>query len=598
MFSRLNQSVLRSGLWMLLVIASIPAFAGQKVMDTIAERLLSQGKYRIVSDRIGRLLKEGGGNTGNDLSLYYYTMLSMAQLRLNNFDSAKICARQALKLSATSKDSALISDSWKMMAFACNSSGALDSAALFTRKLLNYSGRSGDKRQYRSALNSMATILIQSKRPAEALPFYREATVITEQLGDTANFVRSYYNLGGCLLTLKRYDTAQVILDKAENLAEQRKQPELLMLILGERSECFIAMGRKEEWKKYQLKAYKIARQLGNNLFMALCNSSLAQAALADNDLKSALEYGARADSLLRIEPYPDVQKRVDSTMYLSCKKLGNFEASLSWHESFVRRKEQMMNDNQASQLNQMMVEYRVKEKNLTIEKQELDIRSKKRQLQLLVLLLVITTLYIIGQISYSLSKRKFREALYRKEKYLDQQINEMKHYKDALLKGKDGLSEQDAMEHRVAHGDEPAIVNSELFDGLYLRIMDVLSKQKLYLDPELSMKTLINQLGTNKTYLYQAINRNSSENFRGLINRYRVNEAKRIIEEGVAASSVFDTTEVYLKSGFNSAASYFRAFKLTTGLTPKEYANEFRKHSRKQLPDNSETSETGNDNM
>lgn len=37
-----------------------------------------------------------------------------------------------------------------------------------------------------------------------------------------------------------------------------------------------------------------------------------------------------------------------------------------------------MMNDNQASQLNRMMVEYGVKEKNLTIEKQELDIRSSK----------------------------------------------------------------------------------------------------------------------------------------------------------------------------------------------------------------------------
>ena len=583
MFSRLNQSVLRSGLWMLLVIASIPAFAGQKVMDTIAERLLSQGKYRIVSDRIGRLLKEGGGNTGNDLSLYYYTMLSMAQLRLNNFDSAKICARQALKLSSTSKDSALISDSWKMMAFAFNNSGVLDSAAWFTRKLLSYSDRSGDKRQYRSALNSMATILVQSKRPAEALPFYREATVITESLGDSSNFVRSYYNLGGCLLTLKKYDSAQIILDKAEKLAELRKQPELLMLILGARSECFIAMGLKEEWKTYQLKAYKIAGQLGNNLFMALCNSSLAQAALADNEPKNALKYGARADSLLRIEPYPDVQKRVDSTMYLASKKLGNFEASLSWHESFVRRKEQMMNDHQASQLNRMMVEYRVKEKNLTIEKQELDIRSKKRQLHLLFLLLVITTLFIVGMISYILSRRRFREALYRKEKHLDREIMETRfwmewrHQKETEIQDE---AQQTPDDSEVAN--ENPVYSSQV--SLFTELRDLFDRQKLYLDPELSIKSVVKLIGTNQKYLYQAISENSDTNFRSFVNRYRVDEAKRIIEQKIQSNEVLNLSELYIAAGFNSSGSFYRVFKSVTGLAPKDYAAEIRNDNRRAM--------------
>jgi len=560
----------------------IPDGLCQKARDTVAERLLSQGKYRMVSDRITRLLKEGGKNTGNDLSLYYYNMLSMAQLRLNNFDSAKICARQALKLSSASKDSALISDSWKMMAFACNNSGVLDSAAYFTRKLLNYSGRSGDKRQYRSALNSMATILIQSKRPAEALPFYREATVITERLGDSANFVRSYYNLGGCLLTLKRYDSAQIILDKAEKLAEQRKQPELLMLILGERSECFIAMGRKEEWKTYQLKAYKIAEQLSNRLFMALCNSSLAQAALAGNDFRNALKYGARADSLLRIEPYPDVQKRVDSTMYLASKKLGNFEASLSWHESFVRRKEQMMNSEQASQLNRMLVEYRVKEKNLTIEKQELDIRSKKRQLQLLVLLLVITTLFIVGLISYNLSRRRFRKELYEKEKYIDKEIIETRFW----MEWKHQKETENRKEAQKTPDDKEVVTGKTAYSSqvsIFTELRDVFDSQKLYLDPELNIKSVIKILGTNQKYLYQAISENSDSNFRNFVNRYRVDEAKKIIKQKILMKEVLNLPEVYIASGFNSSGSFYRVFKTITGLTPKDYAAEIRSEMSRQ---------------
>ncbi|MEI7897844.1 MAG: AraC family transcriptional regulator, partial [bacterium] len=113
-------------------------------------------------------------------------------------------------------------------------------------------------------------------------------------------------------------------------------------------------------------------------------------------------------------------------------------------------------------------------------------------------------------------------------------------------------------------------------------RIISVLEKEKLYLDPEMSVKTLINLLGTNKTYLYHAISRNSSENFRGLINRYRINEAKRIIEESVARSSAFDSETIYSAAGFNSAGSFFRAFRFHTGLTTKEYASETRKELKK----------------
>ena len=125
-----------------------------------------------------------------------------------------------------------------------------------------------------------------------------------------------------------------------------------------------------------------------------------------------------------------------------------------------------------------------------------------------------------------------------------------------------------------------------------------MMEKQKLYLDTELNVKSIISLLGTNKTYLYQAISRNTSENFRVMINRYRINEAKRIIEDGVVRSSVFDSTSIYSAAGFNSSVSFFRAFKLYTGLTPKEYANETRKDSMKNNTQIPEPAESEDDDM
>jgi len=85
----------------------------------------------------------------------------------------------------------------------------------------------------------------------------------------------------------------------------------------------------------------------------------------------------------------------------------------------------------------------------------------------------------------------------------------------------------------------------------------------------------VIKLLGTNKKYLYDAISSNTDNNFRNFINRYRINHAKKIIEENIRLKSNTNLSELYHISGFNNTTSFFRTFKAITGLTPKEYAIE-----------------------
>ncbi|MFZ4771816.1 MAG: helix-turn-helix domain-containing protein [Ferruginibacter sp.] len=94
----------------------------------------------------------------------------------------------------------------------------------------------------------------------------------------------------------------------------------------------------------------------------------------------------------------------------------------------------------------------------------------------------------------------------------------------------------------------------------------------------------MIKILGTNKKYLCQAISENSDENFRSFIFHYRVDEAKRIMKNGIRSNEQINLSEVYTSAGFNSTASFCRAIKLLTGLTPKEYAMETRKGTRKPI--------------
>ena len=578
----ISRNRLSCSLCLLFIMTAIQAFSGSGLQDTVVERLFREGKYQMASNRIAAQLELGHRNSSNDLRHYYYNRLSMASFRMNKFDSAMICARQALQLSTYSKDSILISETWKMMSYSYNRLGQLDSAIYFAKKLLNYSKRAGDDHQYRNALVSMGTILMQNQRPSDAMKNFMEANRINKKMSDTASFVYDYFNIGLVYLKLIQYDSCLYYMKEALGILRNRTMPEMLLMTYGTMADCYLAMGKKAERMKYLLLAMDVAKQTGSSQFLAMGYCNLMEGCLIERDYRSALKNGFAADSLLKREPFPVQQMKLDSMMYIAFSRLSKPAEALAWHISFMKMKNQVISENQSALLNRLMVEYNVKEKNLRIEKQESDIRSKTRQLWLLILLLVITALFTGRVISLNIKLRRFRESLYRKEKHLDKHIADIQMYKFPGLTVTPTPAEDAALQPYPGKTDASIPEDPLQQEALYVRLLDVMENQKLYLDPDMNLKTLINLLGTNKTYLYQAISQNSSENFRGLINRCRINEAKRIIEESVARSSVFDGTSLYSAAGFNSSVSFFRAFKHYTGLTPREYATQTRKELRK----------------
>ena len=125
--------------------------------------------------------------------------------------------------------------------------------------------------------------------------------------------------------------------------------------------------------------------------------------------------------------------------------------------------------------------------------------------MQLLALLLVIVALFTGRVIYQNIKLRNFRESLYRKEKYIDNQNAVQAKLITNMSEEPNVFDEKPVEELPDPSPEELNDIDPGLFDALYLRIVFVMEKQKLYLDPEISIKTLINLLGTNKTYLYLA---------------------------------------------------------------------------------------------
>ncbi|MEM1137047.1 MAG: helix-turn-helix domain-containing protein, partial [Bacteroidota bacterium] len=116
----------------------------------------------------------------------------------------------------------------------------------------------------------------------------------------------------------------------------------------------------------------------------------------------------------------------------------------------------------------------------------------------------------------------------------------------------------------------QSSIQNTEV-DQIIMQLRYTMENDKLYLEPTLNLQKLAKHTGLNAKTISKTLNQHIHQNFNDFINEYRV---KEVCEKLVS----FDTQHltisgIALDSGFNSQATFQRAFKNITGMSPREYA-------------------------
>ena len=118
----------------------------------------------------------------------------------------------------------------------------------------------------------------------------------------------------------------------------------------------------------------------------------------------------------------------------------------------------------------------------------------------------------------------------------------------------------------------EPSYKNSTLKEKDKLEIEKqlklVMNEKKPYLKNELRLNDLAELLPISPHHLSQFLNEYNKTSFFDFINEYRVQEAKRIIQE----TPEFTLLQVGYEAGFNNKTSFVNAFKRFAGQTPSAY--------------------------
>ena len=114
---------------------------------------------------------------------------------------------------------------------------------------------------------------------------------------------------------------------------------------------------------------------------------------------------------------------------------------------------------------------------------------------------------------------------------------------------------------------EEESIQQDKMAD-LQQKLTDVVSRNRLYLQPDLKITDVANLLHTNRTYVSRVLKEQIGTTFADFINHQRIDYACQLMEQ----QPQLPAAEVASQSGFSSQSSFYRNFKLYKGCSPKDY--------------------------
>ncbi len=109
---------------------------------------------------------------------------------------------------------------------------------------------------------------------------------------------------------------------------------------------------------------------------------------------------------------------------------------------------------------------------------------------------------------------------------------------------------------------------DKETLEQLLRQVVEKMEKDKVYLDPDLSLVRLAQSVQSSARFVSRAINEHTGKNFSEFVNTYRVEHAKRLLAsdpEAKAALLAYDC-------GFHSISAFYTAFRQHTATTPHQF--------------------------
>jgi len=107
----------------------------------------------------------------------------------------------------------------------------------------------------------------------------------------------------------------------------------------------------------------------------------------------------------------------------------------------------------------------------------------------------------------------------------------------------------------------------------LYRRILDVMEKEKPWINEHFRLNDLVSMVYSNRQAVSNAVNRRAKTNFCRFVNGYRIEYAKELVRKDPRLT----VGDVSMMCGFHNDVSFSMAFQLVENMTPNEWIRKCR---------------------
>ncbi|MCE7991340.1 MAG: AraC family transcriptional regulator [Roseivirga sp.] len=128
----------------------------------------------------------------------------------------------------------------------------------------------------------------------------------------------------------------------------------------------------------------------------------------------------------------------------------------------------------------------------------------------------------------------------------------------------------QQAKPAAMAISSAPSESDTKYFGQILVKAQNIMVDEKLFLDKQLTLSKLSAKIDVREHTLSRAINHELKVNFFDYVNAHRVQEAKALLQSEQARR--YTVEHVGIEAGFSSKATFYRAFKKQTGITPSKF--------------------------
>ena len=252
--------------------------------------------------------------------------------------------------------------------------------------------------------------------------------------------------------------------------------------------------------------------------------------------------------------------------------RLGEPKEALEYYKKYTAESFRLYNEDKERTEKELMVRYETEKRNKELVQKNMLLQKEQNRVMALVgitfvILIVVLLFYINYRRKNRLYKQIVRESVdwLAKERQFSKRIAEQEKQLQELI-GKAG-----AVDGGRYSGSS---LNKDSQQELFGRLERLMQNDQVYKNSLFTREKMAELLGTNRTYLSQTINEQTGLTFTHYMNKYRIEEARRILADPQDDTPI---KAIAADLGFSSVTTFYTLFKAAVQMSPDQYL----KHAR-----------------